>query len=134
MYPSLRLRSEQSLEDLCDAFRAHTALDRLIFPPSSPCEEFLDLGSAGCDMATGKPRSATSLGVHTTASAPSLRQRVPVEEMDRPMTPDDGAGHVKVVVRCRKFIKRGSSGLCAQRDIQAIADDGLQRSRNSRHV
>lgn len=109
MYPTLRLRSEQSLEDLCDAFRQHTALDRLIFPPQ------LDLD---LDMAAARHRAATSLDYHSTASAPSLRSRVPVEEMERPMTPDGDAGHVKVVVRCRKFVKRGESawamrGWCA---------------------
>ena len=46
---------------------------------------------------------------HSTASAPSLRSREPVGEMDRPFTPPDGdSGNVKVVVRVRKFIKRGT--------------------------
>jgi len=104
MYPSLRLRSEQSLEHLCDAFRQHTLLDRLVFPAAD-----LDLE----EMAAARQRAATSLDYHSTASAPSLRGRVPAEEMERPMTPDGDAGHVKVVVRCRKFVKRGESGVCA---------------------
>ncbi|KAF2720387.1 kinesin-domain-containing protein [Polychaeton citri CBS 116435] len=49
---------------------------------------------------------------HSSATAPSLRSRVPViEEMveqGRPMTPGelDGGGNVKVVVRVRKFVPR----------------------------
>lgn len=47
---------------------------------------------------------------HSTASAPSLRSKEPVEIMERPYTPLDGeSGHVKVVVRVRKFIKRGDN-------------------------
>ncbi|KAK4630951.1 Kinesin-like protein [Fulvia fulva] len=42
----------------------------------------------------------------STASAPSLRSKTPVD-MERPFTPPDGdGGNVKVVVRVRKFIKR----------------------------
>ena len=49
---------------------------------------------------------------HSTASAPSLRSRTPIErdtmESPRPFTPPDvDAGNVKVVVRVRKFVKRG---------------------------
>ncbi|RMX71480.1 hypothetical protein D0869_15592 [Hortaea werneckii] len=44
---------------------------------------------------------------HSTASAPSLRSREPIETMDRPYTPPDAdAGNVKVVVRVRKLIRR----------------------------
>ncbi|KAK5115822.1 hypothetical protein LTR85_009416 [Meristemomyces frigidus] len=45
---------------------------------------------------------------HSTASVPSLRSREPVEVMERPLTPLENvdAGHVKVVVRVRKFIRR----------------------------
>lgn len=44
----------------------------------------------------------------STASAPSLRSKTPVD-MERPFTPPDGdGGNVKVVVRVRKFIKRGA--------------------------
>jgi len=102
MYPSLRLRSEQSLEFLCYAFRERTALGRLIFPPTCDLDLERETG-----MATARPRPATSLDYRSEASAPSLRARVPAEEMERPMTPDGDAGHVKVVVRCRKFVKRG---------------------------
>ena len=45
---------------------------------------------------------------HSTASAPSLRSKEAVELMARPFTPPDAeGGNVKVVVRVRKFIKRG---------------------------
>lgn len=123
MYLSLRLRSEQSLQDVCDAFRERTPLDRLIFP--SDLDE---------DMAGVRHRAATSLDYHSTASAPSLRGRVPVEEMERPMTPDGDAGHVKVVVRCRKFVTRGESGVCAAKVPWEMANVHTQRSRSSRHV
>ena len=44
-----------------------------------------------------------------TASMASMRSRTPVDGMDRPFTPPDGdGGNVKVVVRVRKFIRRGT--------------------------
>jgi hypothetical protein len=53
---------------------------------------------------------------HSTASAPSLRSREPVDVMDRPFTPTDGdgGGNVKVVVRVRKFVKRGRLSMESQ--------------------
>lgn len=45
---------------------------------------------------------------YSTASSPSLRSREPVDmEPPFPPPPDADAGNVKVVVRVRKFIKRG---------------------------
>jgi len=49
-------------------------------------------------------------GHHTTASAPSLRALEPYAPMP-PMAPAvaDDPGNVKVVVRCRAFVRRGAS-------------------------
>lgn len=90
MYHHLRTRSQASLQDLCDAFdeyvhhiiMAHRAL-------TTP------------DLHT----------YHSTASVPSMRSKEPVVEvMQRPLTPiDTEGGNVKVVVRVRKFVKRGMS-------------------------
>jgi hypothetical protein len=45
---------------------------------------------------------------HSTASSPSMRSKTPVDIDHQPFTPPDGdAGNVKVVVRVRKFIRRG---------------------------
>lgn len=57
------------------------------------------------------PRALTTpdLYHHSTASAPRLRSRTPIDiaDMQRPFTPPDGdGGNVKVVVRVRKHIKR----------------------------
>lgn len=54
-----------------------------------------------------RPLTAPDLSqYHSTASAPSLRSKEPMELMDRPRS-SDGDANVKVVVRVRKFIKRG---------------------------
>jgi hypothetical protein len=46
-------------------------------------------------------------GLHTTASAPSMRASEPYAMMaPRPPIADD-PGNVKVVVRCRAFVRRG---------------------------
>nr|POE62392.1 hypothetical protein CFP56_68766 [Quercus suber] len=89
MYISLRLRSQHALELLCTA-------------------------AADCLALTMASRAANTTADHhqflnTTASAPSLRSRTPVDiVMDRPYTPTDGdGGNVKVVVRVRKFVRRG---------------------------
>jgi hypothetical protein len=50
------------------------------------------------------PRMYSSM--HTSASAPSLRSSEPVALMAPPARVDD-PGNVKVVVRCRAFLKRG---------------------------
>lgn len=91
MYTSLRLRSQASLEHLCEAF-SEVTFERIALN----------------DMAQ-RALTTSALGDYeSTASAPSLRSRVPIEDMERPFTPPDAdAGHVKVVVRVRKFIKRG---------------------------
>ncbi|KAK4505722.1 hypothetical protein PRZ48_003687 [Zasmidium cellare] len=58
-------------------------------------------------MATRALTTPDLQNYHSTASAPSLRSREPVDVMERPFTPPDAdAGNVKVVVRVRKFIKR----------------------------
>lgn len=92
MYAFLRLRSEHSLEEVCAQFAELT----WILPT---------------DMATRALTTPDLQHYHSTASAPSLRSREPVDVMERPFTPPDGdAGNVKVVVRVRKFIKRGRWG------------------------
>lgn len=98
MYPSLRLRSKASLEQLCEDFDEFTWKHRLN----------LALGIDGVEgMAYRALNNAEGLGYHSTASSPSLRSKEPVD-MERPLTPMDGnAGNVKVVVRVRKFIRRG---------------------------
>ena len=91
MYTYLRLRSEASLEELCQAFEGYT-WDRLVL------NEMAHRALTTPDLYT----------YHSTASAPSLRSKEPIEIMERPFTPIDGeSGNVKVVVRVRKFIKRG---------------------------
>ena len=98
MYTNLRLRSQASLDDLCDAFDDIT-WERVYL-------------NAMAHRALTTPDLQT---YHSTASAPSLRSREPIDVMERPFTPDVEGGHVKVVVRVRKFIKRGelhmSSGI-----------------------
>lgn len=90
MYTFLRLRSQESLEEAC----AHFAELTWLLPT---------------DMATRALTTPDLQNYHSTASAPSLRSREPVDVMERPFTPPDAdAGNVKVVVRVRKFIKRGA--------------------------
>lgn len=89
MYVSLRLRFQHTIHHLCAAL----ATDHSIF----------------FTMAT---RAATTPDLaryqHSSASAPSLRSREPIDVMDRPLTPMEGdGGNVKVVVRVRKFVPRG---------------------------
>lgn len=92
MYTSLRLRSKVSLEELCEAFDDYS-WERLVL------NEMARRALTTPDLRDN---------YHSTASAPSLRSREPIAEMDRPFTPPDGdGGNVKVVVRVRKFIKRG---------------------------
>lgn len=92
MYTNLRLRSQASLDDLCEAFDDIT-WERIVL-------------NAMAHRALTTPDLQT---YHSTASTPSLRSREPVEVMERPFTPDGEGGNVKVVVRVRKFIKRGRS-------------------------
>ena len=87
MYATLCLRSKVSLEELCDAFDDFTWKHRL---------------HLAIDTTAMAQRA-----YHSTASSPSLRSREPVD-MERPFTPPDAdGGNVKVVVRVRKFIRRG---------------------------
>jgi hypothetical protein len=55
--------------------------------------------------------------LHTTASAPSMRAAEPYAMMapTPALVPADDPGNVKVVVRCRAFVRRGNSQrrLCA---------------------
>lgn len=51
------------------------------------------------------PRMYSSL---STASAPSMRASEPIALMAPPPMADD-PGNVKVVVRCRAFVRRGTS-------------------------
>ena len=94
MYTSLRLRSKASLEQLCEAFD-ELSWERLVLN----------------EMAHRALTTPELQSYHSTASSPSLRSREPVEGMERPFTPPDGdGGNVKVVVRVRKFIRRGMQG------------------------
>lgn len=98
MYTSLRLRSQASLEDLCEAFDDLT-WERLVLN-----------NMAQRALTTPDMQSyAHSMGsTVTAASTASMRSRTPADAFDRPFTPPDGdGGNVKVVVRVRKFIKRG---------------------------
>jgi hypothetical protein len=47
-------------------------------------------------------------GMHTTASAPSLRASEPYMMMAQPPPMASDPGNVKVVVRCRAFVRRGT--------------------------
>jgi len=91
MYIHLRLRSQHSLTHLCEQFGDITW-------------EPLAVNA----MAHQRALTTSDLPTYyTTASAPSLRSREPID-MERPFTPPDAdAGNVKVVVRVRKFVKRG---------------------------
>ena len=91
MYTHLRSKSKASLEELCEAFGDYT-WERLVL------NEMAHRALTTPDLQT----------YHSTASMPSLRSREPVVDMERPFTPPDGdGGNVKVVVRVRKFIRRG---------------------------
>lgn len=92
MFASLRLRSEVALQ----ALPGPPSLQyRLLFPAR--------FANQNNDMAE---RPSTTQDYYSTASAPSLRGNQPMEMMDRPRS-SDGDANVKVVVRVRKFIKRG---------------------------
>lgn len=120
MFAHLRLRSEASLEQLCEAFQDIT-LQQLV----------------ASLHATAMAHHRTQSDVHTyhsTASTPSLRSRQPTDTMERPYTPPDAdAGNVKVVVRVRKFIRRGEiKAACAT--YTTLEADCVQRLRNSSHA
>lgn len=89
MHCFLRLRSQDTIEEVTAQFAELTWL-------------------LPTDMATRALTTPDLQNYTSTASAPSLRSREPVDVMERPYTPPDSdAGNVKVVVRVRKFIKRG---------------------------
>lgn len=106
MFASLRERSEIAWLQTCDALLDHCSL--LQFALLLPNE----LSSREEEEETYKmaerPQTAVDPSFYqSNASAPSLRSKEPMELMDRPRT-SDGDANVKVVVRVRKFIKRGS--------------------------
>jgi len=103
MFASLRMRSEIALLQTCDALLDYCSLLQfaLLFPPPELREEAETVNMAE------RPQTAVDPSFyHSTASAPSLRSKEPMEMLDRPRT-SDGDANVKVVVRVRKFIKRG---------------------------
>lgn len=76
-------------------------------------QEVIDLleGMAPVDLRAARALTTPDIGAsyQSTASAPSLRAReatMPIPAM-RPMSADGDSGNVKVVVRVRKFVKRG---------------------------
>ncbi|KAH9838115.1 Kinesin-like protein, partial [Teratosphaeria destructans] len=106
MYTNLRLRSRAELVHLCYAF------EDLIVVYRVKRDTHQDSSTVSVMMAQHHhPRALTTpdLGHYvSSASAPSLRSRTPVDAsaMSRPFTPDGDGGNVKVVVRVRKFVKR----------------------------
>ena len=105
MFASLRLRSEVAWLETCDAFLDHCSLLQfaLLFPAEFE-EPYI--------MAE-RPMTAPDQSLYqSTASAPSLRRKESMEIMDRPRS-SDGDANVKVVVRVRKFIKRGVYAVAA---------------------
>jgi hypothetical protein len=100
MYTILRLRSQASLEELCEAFDEYIWSERLVL------NEMAHRALA---------KAITTPAYRSSASEAGLRSRDPIEvhggmDMERPFTPPDGdGGNVKVVVRVRKFIKRGTA-------------------------
>lgn len=126
MYTFLRLRSRELLWDLCESFDDVSHTPRLLLLHGQSGSLGLGQGQEQCHHQTETdspqdttalvdmmPRALTTPDIyphhHSTASAPSLRSRTPVDvtDMQRPFTPPDGdGGNVKVVVRVRKHIKR----------------------------
>lgn len=108
MFASLRERSEIALLQTCDALLDHCSLLQFALPfPNEPFTGEVEEEERYINMAE-RPQTAVDPSFYqSTASAPSLRSKEPMELMDRPRT-SDGDANVKVVVRVRKFIKRGS--------------------------
>lgn len=104
MFASLHLRSEIALLETCDAFLDHCTLLHfcLPFPAAGVAEKY----NYNNNMAERALTTSDIPLYQSTASAPSLRSKEPMEIMDRPRS-SDGDANVKVVVRVRKFIKRG---------------------------
>jgi hypothetical protein len=110
MFAALRLRSEIALWETCDAFLDHCSL--LQFALLVPTQ-FVE--AADAYIMAERPMTAPDQSLcQSTASAPSLRSKEPMELMDRPRS-SDGDANVKVVVRVRKFIKRGLYNVVARR-------------------
>ena len=107
MFAALRERSEITWQQTCNALLDHCSL--LQFALLLP-NDFLITGEEAeteTYIMAERPQTAVDPSFyHSTASAPSLRSKEPMELMDRPRT-SDGDANVKVVVRVRKFIKRG---------------------------
>jgi hypothetical protein len=104
MFASLRLRSEIALLETCDAFLDNLH-DRLFFP-TYYAAGFAEPYTSYNIMAERSMTTSDIPVYQSTASAPSLRSKEPMEILDRPRS-SDGDANVKVVVRVRKFIKRG---------------------------
>jgi hypothetical protein len=98
MFASLCLRSKVALQSTCESF-----LNGLPYQSLFP--------AAKLQNTTMAERPSTTLDYYSSASAPNLRSTQPaMEMMDRPRS-SDGDANVKVVVRVRKFIKRGKNVL-----------------------
>jgi hypothetical protein len=94
MFASLCLRSEVALQSTCESF-----LNGLPYQSLFPAVSLQNTIMA--------ERPSTTQDYYSSASAPNLRSVQPaMEMMDRPRS-SDGDANVKVVVRVRKFIKRG---------------------------
>ena len=85
MYQSLRLRSQQSISDIIDVLEEMALVD------------------------TRGHRALTTPDIYSysTASTPSLRAREAMPATIESTVGDSDGGNVKVVVRVRKFVKRG---------------------------
>jgi hypothetical protein len=106
MFASLRLRSEIALLETCDAFLDQLH-DRLFFPAQAAAADFAEPYTTSYNIMAERSMTTSDIPVYqSTASAPSLRSKEPMEILDRPRS-SDGDANVKVVVRVRKFIKRG---------------------------
>lgn len=106
MFAALRERSEITWQQTCGALLDHCSLLQfaLLLPIALIAGEEAETDTY--NMAE-RPQTAVDPSFYqSTASAPSLRSKEPMELMDRPRT-SDGDANVKVVVRVRKFIKRG---------------------------
>lgn len=89
MYASLRLRSQETIAVVISLLEDMALVDPRGYRA----------------LTTPDPYSYTS-----TASTPSLRAREADFPKIEPIMPDADGGNVKVVVRVRKFIKRGMGG------------------------
>lgn len=118
MFVHTRLRSQEALDQLCADFAELNArwcflpADSTFITPDNHYFHHQHPPADADDMAAKRALTTPDLqSYHSTASAPSLRSRDPADIiMQRPFTPPDAdAGNVKVVVRVRKFIKRGKA-------------------------